>query len=192
MKNTETLQERFDRVRHEPSDISAHTGLLYDLACQCDHVTEMGVRSGVSTTFLYHALAHAKRKSQRPRILICYDIHACSCSKDFERFAQGPRMPSFEFHQTSSLLAYIDPTEMLFIDTLHAYAQLVEELDRHWQRVKRWIVLHDTTSFGTHDEGNIPGPGIWQAVEEFVDEHPFEIETRDTKQNGLTVLRRLR
>lgn len=190
MKSIETLQQRFDKVRHEPSDISEHTGILYDLACQCDHITEMGVRGGVSTTFLYHALTRAKRRSLYRRALICYDINDCECRKLFEQYNEIDWMPRFEFHQMDSRKANIERTQMLFIDTLHTYEQLKAELKLHAHKVSRWIVLHDTKTFGTSDEGNKPGPGLWPAVEEFLKQETFHVKLKDDNQNGLTVLER--
>lgn len=186
----ETLQQKFDRVRHEPSDISEHTHILYDLACQCDHVTEMGVRGGISTTFLYHALARARRASTRRRALICYDINDCEIARDMEAYAKEPNMPRFEFWQKDSRKVNIELTEMLFIDTLHTYEQLKAELKLHAHKVSKRIVLHDTKSFELLDEGSISGPGLWPAVEEFVEQGVFYVKLKDEKQNGLTVLER--
>ena len=44
----------------------------------------------------------------------------------------------------------IEETDLLFIDTLHTYDQLAAELARHGMKARRWIVLHDTTTFATN------------------------------------------
>ena len=89
---------------------------------------------------------------------------------------------------------------LLFIDTWHAYKQLIAELRLHQANVSKYIVLHDTTSYANHDESSYEslgedwkaqGIGLWKAVEDFLIEFPaWEIEHRYTHNNGLTILRR--
>jgi hypothetical protein len=63
------------------------------------------------------------------------------------------------------------------------------ELAWHAERVRRWIVLRDTTPFG--DRGRDGGSGIWVAVERFVRDNPqWSVEDRQIRQHGLTVLAR--
>ena len=42
----------------------------------------------------------------------------------------------------------VGPTDLLFVDTWHVYAQLKRELDTHGHHVRKYIVLHDTTLDG--------------------------------------------
>jgi hypothetical protein len=61
----------------------------------------------------------------------------------------------------------IEPTDMLFIDTFHVYEQLRRELALHAGKARRFIVLHDTTTFG--EKGEREGSrGLWPAVAEFL------------------------
>ena len=77
----------------------------------------------------------------------------------------------------------------MFIDTRHDYEQLKEELRRHAGNVRRYIVLHDTTTFG--EQGETPGhAGLWPAVEEFLAQGTFRLKSREHQNNGLTVLER--
>ena len=48
-----------------PSDINEHCPVLSGLARECRHVTEMGTRTGVSTTALLFV---------QPERLVCYDL----------------------------------------------------------------------------------------------------------------------
>ena len=69
-----------------------------------------------------------------------------------------PAQTSFSFVVGDSRQIVIQPTELLFIDTLHDYEVLLLELFLHSPRVKKFIALHDTQSFGSHNEsGNGPG-----------------------------------
>ena len=96
----------------------------------------------------------------------------------------------FEFVQANSLEVNIGPTDLLFIDTHHVYEQLKAELARHADEAKRWIALHDTTTFGA--SGADGGRGIWPAVEELVARGEWRIDYKADFNNGLTVLERRR
>ena len=79
----------------------------------------------------------------------------------------------------------------LFIDTNHNYSQIKEELRLHAEKVSRFIVMHDTTTFADHSEDNLP-PGMWQAIEEFLAAHPeWTLMARFHHNNGLTILKRV-
>ena len=83
----------------------------------------------------------------------------------------------------------IEETDLLFIDTWHVYDQLREELRRHAGRASRYVVLHDTTTFG--ERGEVAGhAGLWPAVEEYLALGRFALAARYENNNGLTVLRR--
>jgi hypothetical protein len=48
------LEELFENKKNEKSDINEHLETLRTYAYQCKHITEMGMRDGISTTaFLY-------------------------------------------------------------------------------------------------------------------------------------------
>jgi hypothetical protein len=93
------------------------------------------------------------------------------------------------FHQADVLRVDIEETDLLFIDTWHVYGQLKEELRRHGGKVRKYIVVHDTTTFG--QRGETEGhAGLWPAVEEFLAAGTFAIKVRYQNNNGLTVLER--
>ena len=79
--------------------------------------------------------------------------------------------------------------DLLFIDTLHDYEQLKEELFVHAHKVRKYIVLHATTTFG--QAGETPGRrGLWPAVEEFLALGTFHVKERYDNNHGLTILER--
>jgi glycosyltransferase involved in cell wall biosynthesis len=161
-----------------PSDIHEHLPVLYFLARQCDHVTEMGTRTGISTTALLFA---------QPERLVCYDKVKLAAVNRLEAVAGRT---DFRFHQADVLEVDIEETELLFIDTWHVCEQLKEELRLHAGKVRRYIVLHDTTTFG--EQGEMEGRrGLWPAVEEFLAEGHFCLRERLENNNGLTVLERV-
>ncbi len=81
----------------------------------------------------------------------------------------------------------IEETDLLFIDTWHVYEQLKEELRLHGSKARKYIVLHDTTTFGENGEGE-GRRGLWPAVEEFLAVGEFQIKERFQNNNGLTIL----
>jgi hypothetical protein len=174
------LTERYSRLCEDlESDIYAHLPVLRALARECRHVTEFGVRAGASTTAFLHAA---------PARLVCYDIQEHPDAAVLNSMA--PAGTEFVFHKQDVLTAEIEPTDLLFIDTLHTYDQLRTELCRHASKVRRYIVLHDTGTFGTL--GELSGSrGLWPAIDEFTRLGDFQIKDHYPYNNGLTVLVRV-
>jgi cephalosporin hydroxylase len=189
-----TLEEKLNELIQTPSDINEHLATLKNYAARCEHVTEMGVRWIVST---YAFLAG------KPQTLVSIDMtHPRVFGADLstvEQYADGINC-NFSFIESNTLNLEIAETDLLFIDTWHAYKQLIAELRLHQAKVKSYIILHDTTSYANHDEGSYAalgddwqpeGIGLWKAVEDFLSEFPdWQLEHRYTHNNGLTVLKR--
>lgn len=189
-----TLHDKLDQLIKTPSDINEHLVALRECAAQCDHVTEMGVRTVVST----YALLAGK-----PKKLVSIDMaHPSEFGATLDLVEEFSKQIGceFKFIEENTLNLTIEPTEFLFIDTWHAYKQLKAELEKHQENVSKYIALHDTTSYEFHDEPfyshlgedwQPQGIGIWKAVEEFLQNYPdWEIHYRYTHNNGLTILKR--
>lgn len=188
----DSIYNTYNHLCSTPSDINEHLPTLKTLTEECEHVTEMGVRWIIST---YAFLAG------KPKNLVSIDIqHPQTWDANLsmvERLAKENNI-NFEFILSNSLEVEIKPTDLLFIDTWHAYKQLKAELNLHHSKVKKYIALHDTTNYESHDETSYEmwgdewkgeGKGIWPAVLEFLEEHPeWEIKERYVNNNGLTIL----
>lgn len=173
----EGLNRLYQEACQRESDIWLHLPILAGLAGECEHVTEMGVRHGISTRALLWA---------QPSRLICYDILRYP---DWEQLQELRGRTNVTFNQADSREIDIEQTEMLFIDTFHVYEQLKAELARHSSRTSRYIVMHDTVAF--RDKGEDPNqPGLWPAVEEFVATGDWTMMMHRPHNNGLTVLER--
>lgn len=180
MNQAETLARRYERACITPSDINEHLVTLKWLASQCEHVTEMGTRGANGSTVAFLA-------AQMP-YLECYDINPCPGLDALRPLAGKTRIG---FTQANVLDVDIEPTDLLFIDTWHVYGQLKAELARHSGQARRFIVLHDTETFGVRGEDPTQ-KGLWPAVEEFLAATPdFKIKSRYVNNNGLTVLERV-
>jgi hypothetical protein len=148
----------------------------------------MGVRSVVSTW----AFLEGQRVVTNGT-LISIDINHPNYSggdlAHVERLARKEGI-NFRFIQADTLSVTIEPTDFLFIDTLHQYGQLKGELERHASKVRKYLGFHDTVTFGAAGEGG--GVGLWKAIEEFLDTHKeWRIKTHYTHNNGATIMERI-
>jgi hypothetical protein len=178
-----------------PSDINEHLPTILKYAKECKHITEMGVRWVSSTWPLLLS---------NPKKMISYDIVRHPKIEEVIDLSKNYNL-DYQFIQSDVLTIEIEETELLFIDTLHTYNQLVCELDIHSDKCSKYIILHDTTSFGEVDEmiyehasneiKNIETKkqGLWNAVLDFLETDKgkfWEIKERFTNNNGLTILER--
>jgi GT2 family glycosyltransferase len=194
-RNDAILVERYgrkDNVKKDDIDVVyqlclTHASDTNDLfptfrsyARECAHVTEFGVR-GVFTTWAFLA--------GRPKRMISYDIEYNPNIEGAKKEALRAEI-SFEFRQENTLETTIEPTDLLFIDTTHTYLHLKVELERHAGKVGKWIMIHDSETFGeTGQDGTSPGEKA--AITEFLVAHPEWIQKEHmTISNGLTILER--
>lgn len=196
------LVDKFVQLCQTPCDINEHLPTLYRYAFESDHVTEAGVRDVVSTFALMMG---------RPRRLVSIDIvhpndvrggtNECKNGGDELSLAYEYAKHhgiDFEFVLGDTLEMEIEMTDMLFIDTLHRYAQLRTELEKHHDKVRKYIVLHDTQSFGMKDEGDeMPDPrkgekqGLLRAILDFLEEHcEWVVHEEYFNNNGLIILKK--
>lgn len=173
-----------------PGDIRDHLNTLALLAARCEHITEFGTSMGISTSALMLA---------RPKRLITYDIARNPRVTKLEEVARLSGI-DFSFRQEStSRLNNIEPTDMLFIDTLHVQAQLTAELNLATEvydgEVRRYIVMHDTVTFGIYPEHPAPGSGrgLLFALLPFLRQNAarWRLAAHYQHNNGLTVLERI-
>lgn len=175
------IDEMFKQHRNTPSDIHEHLTTLHQYASMCDHITEMGVRWVVSTWAFLAA---------RPKKMISYDvldpIQWGVNMNDVITLAQSEGI-DYSFVQKDVLTVEIEETDLLFIDTIHNYSQIKSEFKLHEPKVKKYMILHDTTTYAT--EGESGDKGIWYAVEEFLyARRDWSLEERYLNNNGLTIL----
>lgn len=165
------------------TDIHEHLPTLRRLASGCDHVTELGTRTGSSTLALLAA---------RPERLITYDLMRWPQVDHLEALAAEAGV-DFTFRQEDSTAAPIDDTDLLFIDTWHVEEQLARELALHAPMARRYVVLHDTAPDAYGDRGETRGHrGLLPAVDAYLQRGTFEVAERHLNNNGLLVLRRAR
>jgi RNAse (barnase) inhibitor barstar len=170
----------FNQLCNTTSDINEHLPTLRDLASECEHVTEMGVRYCVSTFAFLEG---------KPKEIVCIDIVHPSTyvpqegGKNFDKvlsLAQEYGI-KFSFIERSTLDIEIEPTDLLFIDTDHTYEQLKKELELHSDKVRKYIALHDTVSC----------PEMLPAIDEWLENGVWKVYKHYPNNNGVTVYTRV-
>jgi hypothetical protein len=202
------LSDKLAELMSKPSDINEHLPLLVEFARRCDHVTEMGVRDVVSTYAFLAGLS--LDKPNPPKKLVSYDVYE---SKNIGTALEAAKENDvvMKFIKADVLKVEIEETDLLFIDTLHIYSQLKQELAMHAHKAKKYIILHDVVTYGHKPEPatfqthsghvhQIPevlknyvknDKGIMPAIEEFLKAEPqWKIELMRTNNNGLMILKR--
>jgi tetratricopeptide (TPR) repeat protein len=178
------IEKEFAAMATTPSDIHEHLPVLYELAKECNHIIEMGVRTGVSTRAFLRVDAR----------LISYDIVTDQKVVDLINEAKKAGKDA-TFIEADVLKIDIEETDLLFIDTWHTYEQLKQELALHGNKSRKYMVFHDTNTFGLKNEGGEAygtSQGLLPAIIEFLMVNPhWRFKKFLTNNNGLTVLERL-
>ncbi len=192
------LEQKINQLHQSPSDINEHVPTIIKYGQECDHITEMGVRSILST---WGWLASNPQDK-----LISYDLHNPSkWGGDIQSVYDTAKAYgiNFEFIEVDVLSIEIEETDLLFIDTWHHYNQLKAELKKHSHKVKKYICFHDTTSYEHKSEPTtsenafgeelVWDKGLWDAVIEFLEENKdtWKLKERYTNNNGFTIIERI-
>ena len=176
--NAIDLEQLFSWTAQQPRDLNEHMELMRSLASQCDVVAEMTKRRE-STIALMAA---------KPKKLISWQEE----NDAILDYAEKMKSPDTQWQlHVGSLDDIPMPTEevdMLFIDTRHNANLAAKELAIWKDKVKRYIVFHDTESNGMiGDDGQA---GLYSAIRPLVSEGEWFIAKHEPKQYGMTVLSR--
>lgn len=216
----ESLEDRYERLCNTPSDINEHLPMLRHLVEEGvsdpstrGSVIELGTRGAVSTTALLMGL----QKNPRACRLHVVDVDPGAVGGALATL--GPVAGDVDLqgfvadtsHGRKAVIGDRPMCDVLFIDTLHTYEQLLRELrmwasdlpdydantERSYVRpaVRRYVVLHDTETFGEVGEDGY-APGLRAAVNDWLaQENSKSVRWRilhDFKHNnGLMVLERV-
>lgn len=117
--------------------IRGHLNTLLEYSTRCETVVEMGVDT-VNSTWAF--------LMSRPKKLVSYDI-SDKKGKEFIDLVKDLALKEniqYEFVLADTTKIEIEPADFLFIDTLHTYNQLKQELKLHSNKINRYIAFHDT------------------------------------------------
>ena len=172
------IEQHYKNMLATKSDIQAHLPTLRQLVRVGWTVVEFGFRTGISTSAFLAGGAD----------VISYDIDAKTCKPYAQHYFKIAKK-HFGFIVGDSLKVTIQPCNLLFIDSLHTYAQLKAELFRHHDKVSDFIVMHDTETFGNKDKVG-KGAGLMPAIGCFQKDYPeWMTMSHSTECNGLTILK---
>lgn len=187
------IQQKYEQHCRTNSDIFQHLPALLQYGMRCKTIAEFGVRNAVSC----YAFALAK-----PSKLICVDIAKTPGAEEFIKDCKEENI-NVQFDVADSREYSLEPVDLLFIDTLHTYGQLEKELELHHDKVSKYIIFHDTISYGFTDETHvyqevkqndptdISKKGLIPAIINFLQKNPqwYHFCTYNYN-NGLTVIAR--
>lgn len=185
IKTVNTLQEFYKLMVSEiGSDIFEHMPTLTKYSLECDHITEFGTRRGSSTI----AFLMGNRTN-----FISYDLYPTDEVYKLIELSKNENVNfNFKIQDVVHDDFVIDETDLLFIDTLHTYEQLKKELKMHCDKVKKYIIMHDTYIFKHSGENGDKNKGLKDAIDEFLENNDkWEIKEEFINNNGLTILKRI-
>ncbi|MEI6852555.1 MAG: hypothetical protein WCL06_06910 [Bacteroidota bacterium] len=177
------LRKLFEHVKKgtkgfNVESVKPHLDIFTNYASKCKTVTEFGVETGCSTmAFLMSSCSK----------VYSYDVIVTPNARLVKDAADADGR-FFRLYEKDNLKVKIRKTDMLFIDTDHWYGQIKAELEHHHSRVRKWILMHDTETFGLINpfDGR---PGMKAAIYEFMEAHPeWQIKEHFDVGHGLTVL----
>jgi cephalosporin hydroxylase len=166
-----------------PSDINEHLYILYNLALDDNSVVEFGVGYGRSTRAFMAAI------QQTGKSLKSYDLVELDGVASLFRDAKDSGVDA-SFHQENTIEIDTVSTDILLVDSHHTYEQVSGELKKHASGVRKYIIFHDTVTFG--ENGQDPGTrGVLPAINEFLSDNPNWTKYKSfDNNNGLLVIQR--
>jgi hypothetical protein len=172
-----TLDQIFDWTKSQPRDMETHMDRFRELASKCDHVTAMVKRKEWDVTLL----------AGRPKTLRIYTTEPNAVHEKLKTICNGTNYRSTAADSLS--VSEIDETDLLVIHTVHQADRLYAELDRFAPKVRRWILLRSTGTYG--ETGEPDGPGLFPAMRRYLREHPeWSVIEHTADQYGYTLLSR--
>lgn len=159
------LHEHYQAACQSPSPLQEHLPLLHELASGCRHITELGVGDGQAAWALLWA---------QPERLVCLDLVPTPVLARLQALAGQTQLI---YRRADSLQVELEETDLLFVPQ-RSTEQLRQELARHGDKVKKYLVVQGTNN------------GAWPLVEEVLGQGGFRLKQRSEQHLGLAVLER--
>ncbi len=172
------IQEAYERLLTEPTDMMAHIAILRECAAG-KRVVEFGCRRGVSTMAML---------AGRPLSLTTYDLDRTEDVGIMEGMAEAEGL-TFKFVQGDiHALKEVPPCDFAFVDFMHNGDSVGPAIRFLARAGCQKIAFHDTEIFGRH--GDVAGtPGILDAIDAFLAEHAdWRISYHTDECFGFTII----
>lgn len=176
------LMTWFEAEKKAPPDFHGHMDTLRELAGSVRHATEM-------STWPKQAYLAIAAGMPGDGVLV-------SCSPGAKSWwgwmgqLMGVR---FKTNPGNSVEATIEPTELLFIDSAHTAERTYAELQRHADKVSKYIVIHTVAADTFGHKGDDGGPGVMPGLRRWLREgadKEWVVKRYDDHNHGLIVLSR--
>jgi hypothetical protein len=142
---------------------------------QCESYTEFGVNQGATL---------AAAMLENPKVIRGYDIALrpyLYAAHLFSEYAIDNNI-DYRIYEKNTLNITIEPVDLLYIDTRHIYSHLKKESELHGDKVKKYIIFHDT-----YEQKE-----LGRAVREYVDNNSMWSIITECKQNvGFMTIERI-
>jgi hypothetical protein len=176
----EEIEKEFIERSNPKADgaIGANMNLFRSFGERFESITELGVQKGSSTIGF---------ASGKPKIMHSYEIN--DVMEERIKALLG-RYVGWKYTIGDSRNVELEETDVLFIDTDHVYSQLIVELKKHAEKVKHYILLHDTANCAMFGERGFEH-GLLEALNEFLEgTNEWFIEKTLMNDHGVTILKR--
>lgn len=205
-KSWEAIEKLYDFKCINAPSIFEHLPTLYKYALECDSVIELGTGPIQEPPNISHVSSIYSFLKAKIKWIRTYDI---SYHQDIElAIGLGKNIGlDIEFIKVNipSWFALKDPfssypvifkekVDLLFIDTKHTGIQLYQELIRNHKNVNKYIIMHDTVTFGQPNSKHYIGDyGLINAINNFIMTCPKEWTIKEHFNNchGLTIMERI-
>lgn len=197
LRSAASVKEFYELAAATPTAITDHLPTLRYYAGRCSVAGEFGVKRGASSSALLMGAS----------VVYSWDIKETAEARHLETLA-GQRWHYAIGDSRSIPKEHFPPMELLFIDSLHTYAQVRAELNRAMDHVSKYLIFHDTVTFGSvgaqeetgqqqwnyseHHGQSVPMEhlGIMPAILEFMSQRPqWRVLQHDANSHGLLILR---
>ena len=182
LTNRDAIEKQYQKYCSHGDGIEKHLPYLRTIA-KDKVVCELGVHIGRSST----AFLLAADK------LTSVDKEMTNASRQLKEWAGD----EWHFMIDDTRFVNLPLCDLLFIDTTHNFEHLTQELKKHEKVATKYMVFHDTITFGTRGHKNWESPehqfvmGIRPAIDNFQIAHPeWRIKDHRTFGHGLLTLER--
>lgn len=172
-----TLNEFYDHAKKCFTEQYGPEFLLYynhinELVKECKSYKELGVLSGGSA-------AAAILGNPDLELVELVDINFDTIAPHKHLFNEFKG--KLVFNKNSSIDANVPVTEVdaLMVDSVHTYKHVSAELKLHAPGARKYIIFHDANQ-----------PGVKRAIDEFVENNPWEYVICDNHSFGYAVIKR--
>lgn len=165
------LDELFADIAKESKDLNVH----------CENVRNIASKVNSITAFVKRVDWEVALAAGFPKTLMVYQtqesnlILATHKAVEQQRTKDSKRIDHYEtFHkgvEVDPMKVDISSTDLLVIDRENSAEYLTNVLNKHSNKVKKYILIRGTQAFGEKAEFDQSKPGLWPAMKNFLSTH---------------------